>query len=133
MGFSDQEKLSFLMQEIEYATTAIYTDPDDQSAWLYHQWLIMHPQEVAPGISSTEVAKMLTDQVKSIAELFEVEPDCKNCMFFLATYLFHCKKTVGIEVPAAGITCTDLIGKLQQVDPMRKRMYKHFEAEMKGY
>ncbi|CAG8465487.1 9723_t:CDS:10 [Cetraspora pellucida] len=36
----DQRKKNLIDQEFELVKSAFYTDPDDQSAWLYHWWLI---------------------------------------------------------------------------------------------
>ncbi|KAF0456294.1 rab geranylgeranyltransferase alpha subunit [Gigaspora margarita] len=36
----DQGKKPLIDQEFELVKSAFYTDPDDQSAWLYHWWLI---------------------------------------------------------------------------------------------
>ncbi|CAG8465807.1 2506_t:CDS:10, partial [Scutellospora calospora] len=38
--FDDQEKKNLVNREFELVKSAFYTDPDDQSAWLYHWWLI---------------------------------------------------------------------------------------------
>ncbi|WJX34943.1 protein geranylgeranyltransferase type II [Trifolium repens] len=37
-GFSHKEKV--LQEEYEHVRNAIFTDPDDQSGWFYHLWLI---------------------------------------------------------------------------------------------
>lgn len=37
-GFSSKEKV--LKEEYEHVHNAIFTDPDDQSGWFYHLWLI---------------------------------------------------------------------------------------------
>lgn len=128
-----EEKRQFLASELQYATTAIYTDPDDQSTWIYHHWLVMNPQEVVKSITSEEKKELLINEVRSISELYEVEPDCKNCMFFLATYLFQCKKQCQISSSDLKVTCTELIDKLKEIDPMRKHMYETYGAAMKGY
>lgn len=30
----------FLSQEFELVRNAMYTDPNDQSVWMYHRWLV---------------------------------------------------------------------------------------------
>lgn len=54
--------------EFELVTQALWTDPNDQSGWLYHRWLI----------GSTPPEDVLRREVKNIRELHETEPD-SNC------------------------------------------------------
>ena len=123
--FSGIERREFLKSEIEYSTQAIYTDPDDQSAWLYHQWLVMSTREIVPDFSDLEIYELISSQIKAVAELYEVEPDSKNCMFFLATYLFYCK-TATNAIPEIALSCSELISNLKETDPMRKNMYTYY-------
>lgn len=58
--------------EFELVTQALWTDPNDQSGWIYHRWLI--------GSSPPEY--VLRREVKNIRELHETEPDSK-CKFRL--------------------------------------------------
>ncbi|CAG8539603.1 12208_t:CDS:2 [Ambispora leptoticha] len=39
-NMTDAEKKSVIDEEFDLVKSAIYTDPDDQSAWLYHLWLV---------------------------------------------------------------------------------------------
>jgi hypothetical protein len=63
--FLDQELTT---PEFELVTQALWTDPNDQSGWLYHRWLI--------GAAPPE--DVLRREVKNIRELHETEPD-SNC------------------------------------------------------
>lgn len=35
-----QLRLSVLEQELQLVRQAMYTEPEDQSAWMYHRWLL---------------------------------------------------------------------------------------------
>ncbi|CAG8611943.1 6522_t:CDS:10 [Funneliformis mosseae] len=39
-NLDEQEKETLVNKEFELVKAAFYTDPDDQSAWLYHWWLV---------------------------------------------------------------------------------------------
>ncbi|CAG8685723.1 17126_t:CDS:2, partial [Funneliformis caledonium] len=39
-NLDEQEKKTLVNKEFELVKAAFYTDPDDQSAWLYHWWLV---------------------------------------------------------------------------------------------
>ncbi|KAJ2790318.1 Rab geranylgeranyltransferase [Coemansia linderi] len=56
-----------LATEQSLVLNAIYTDPDDQNAWLYHEWL------VSIQTSDEDRLRMLRDKVAAIRELLELE------------------------------------------------------------
>ena len=56
-----------LARERALVLQAMYTDPADQSVWLYHRWLVA--QNPAPAVLDEEIAH--------VEELLEVEPDSK--------------------------------------------------------
>lgn len=64
---SPEEVAAAKDQEFELVTQALWTDPGDQSGWLYHRWLI--GSEPDPAVLRREY-----DNVK---ELLEQEPESK--------------------------------------------------------
>ncbi|WFD39412.1 protein geranylgeranyltransferase type II [Malassezia japonica] len=65
--FSEAQRASERAQEFELLQQAMYTDPSDQSIWIYHRWLVAQD----PSRS------VLEKQIKDISELAEMEPDSK--------------------------------------------------------
>jgi len=53
--------------EFELLQQAMYTDPSDQSIWIYHRWLV----SLDPNLETLE------EQIQVIHELAEMEPESK--------------------------------------------------------
>lgn len=85
----------------------MFVDPDDQSVWTYHEWLI----DLDPSV------EVLDRETASIQELLELEPESRWCMQALAHYyeLYNDKG----KRPEAH----KLLHKLVKIDPDRKGRY----------
>ncbi|KAL0947363.1 hypothetical protein HGRIS_013479 [Hohenbuehelia grisea] len=110
--------------EFELVRNAMYTDPDDQSVWMYHRWLI------GPG-HDTEI---LNRESSVIQELLDEQPDSKWCMESLVHYkrlLLKNRRHEGQEssaVPESSLDalvdeCLSLLTQLQTVDSARRKRY----------
>ncbi|KAK9351456.1 hypothetical protein V1505DRAFT_373896 [Lipomyces doorenjongii] len=119
----DARKL--LENEIYLITQAIYTDPDDQSVWLYHRWLVTSDDIVK--LSSDERKDLLEKEIKSIQELLEVEPDSKWCLQSLAFYKGLLATLTGERVESS---VHGYLDKLQEIDPMRKNRYQDWKKQL---
>lgn len=103
-----------LDEEFELVKQAMYTDPSDQSVWLYHKWLI---QQVAHD----DIVEVLHRELESIDELYELEPESKWCLESLAHYsrLLH-QHTQATELLQK---YNEYLHKLIAIDPDRKNRY----------
>nr|ODN91605.1 geranylgeranyl transferase type-2 subunit alpha [Cryptococcus depauperatus CBS 7855] len=103
--------------EFELVTQALWTDPGDQSGWLYHQWLVGQQPPL----------DILERELKNIRDLLDAEPDSKWCINALA----HCSLLLARQSSAEAdeadglrLEAKKLYEMLSSVDPDRKERYK---------
>ncbi|KAJ3157460.1 Rab geranylgeranyltransferase [Geranomyces michiganensis] len=107
-AFTDPaERAEVIENEFELVRNAIYTEPADQSAWLYQRWLLsLVPQDT----------NRWSKELGSIQELVEIEPESKWALLSIVHIMLHLGQR-GDEV--AGI-----LKQLQLLDPDRAEFYK---------
>lgn len=101
--------------EFELIRQAIFVDPDDQSVWTYHDWLI----SLDPSLD------VLDREISSIRELLELEPDSRWCMQSLANYLTQRSKDKDLQ------EAETLLGRLIEIDADRKERYADEKKTLK--
>lgn len=105
--------------EFELIRNAMYTDPNDQSVWMYHRWLV----------GSTCDRLTLESEITAIQELLDEQPDSKWCMESIVCYKRMLIKDHATDVDLAMLTreCNNMLQQLQELDPLRRRRYEDLE------
>jgi geranylgeranyl transferase type-2 subunit alpha len=94
-------------EEFELVRQAMFVDPEDESVWTYHDWLI----------SLDPARDVLDREIDSIRQLYELEPDSKWCTQALAHYLSMQNTQTSKE------EARELLDQLGKKDPKRSRRY----------
>ncbi|KAJ1918926.1 Rab geranylgeranyltransferase [Mycoemilia scoparia] len=119
-----EERENILLKEKEMIKTAIYTDPEDQNAWLYHEWLV----SIQPSLEKKNT--MVQELVETIKELLELEPDCKwpysvyiNCQMWL-------EQNIGQLTGDTKRECLSFLEQLMDMDKYHIGRYKDMHRNL---
>jgi geranylgeranyl transferase type-2 subunit alpha len=132
--------------EFELITTALYTDPYDQSLWSYHQYLMSTLDATAPGnagdfarktaflepVTDAERKAYLEQELESIKEMLDGAEDCKYIYQALLEYSKRLNELSGDETEEE--TRRAMVGwlaELKKLDPLREGRWRDMERSMK--
>lgn len=110
-----------LEPEIKLVLNAIYTDPNDHNAWLYHEWLV--------DIQPTREAKyrVLRAKVHAIRELLELEEDGPGAKWPLIELVEALVAIDKLDPSAVSQQekqeCRQILTKLCHIDPCHRGRY----------
>lgn len=136
-----------LAHELTIVENAIFTEPDDQSAWWYHQFLLrwaleeVHTQKTQQRDTCDELAAWLTtllqQQLELVGGLFELEENCTwviTCLLNIVDTLTSAHLVGALQkedVVALLTQRTTLLEKLLVVDPNHKQRYQYLLLQPK--
>ncbi|CCX32538.1 hypothetical protein FPQ18DRAFT_272623 [Pyronema domesticum] len=136
-----QQRMDALEDELELIQKAITTDPDDQSLWFYHRFLVLERGEgaIAPKMPRSARLGMMEQQIEELKELLESHPEQRYILKALVLYV-PALQALRKEPPSPDDEDEDdeeeevdeaeenkqileWLETLQRVDPMRKGRY----------
>ncbi|KAJ1966165.1 Rab geranylgeranyltransferase [Dipsacomyces acuminosporus] len=128
---SGDKQRRILDDEMNLILNAIYTDPDDQNAWLYHEWLL------DIQTSDEDRCRLLRGKISSIRELTELDEDSKRPLIELVDAFVALESLrQGSVTDDEKSECMDILNKLKAIDSyhigryndMVNRLYKSWSS-----
>ena len=97
-GYTVENTRRLLEEELSLVENAVYTEPDDQSAWWYHQFLLTWSAQQCTAVATAAAATASADawswyrgvlqgQARMVRDLLALDDDCKWALSALAMLL----------------------------------------------
>lgn len=145
---SAENRRELFDKEIEMITTALYTDPYDQSLWSYHQYLMSTLDPGSPvnqaeymktrktaflkPLADEERVRYLEQEIESVKEMLDGAEDCKYIYQALLEYSRRRIELGGdVEEENTEKAMAGWLEELKKLDPLREGRWRDMERSMK--
>ena len=118
----DKARRAFMEHEFEQSLEALYTDPFNESVWVYHAWLMSNilpssPQsEPIASYTEEESLQELNRQIDNLKELLELETECTHVYAALIRYA----TSLTTQVKEREQEIKSWLSNLIRLDPLRR-------------
>lgn len=126
-----------LDEEIDLITQALYTDPNDQSLWFYHQYLVAvilpgvpERNAIVQDLKNHDRIEYLELQIDMLRDLLDGSEDCK----WIYQALLTCSSAyIGIEAGNKKVSTMEMrswLEELEKLDPLRKGRWEDWKQSL---
>ncbi|KAJ3436399.1 geranylgeranyl transferase type-2 subunit alpha [Anaeramoeba flamelloides] len=125
---NDEEFTFKFQEEFEFVQNALYVDPEDQSTWIYLQWLISQS-------SNEGKLERINTTIQVVEELLGIEPKSKWGNLTLVFLLREKANKVDDEEKQSNLRnhAKEIINKLIKLDPRHTNFYNDFANSNKSF